>query len=202
MVDTHPRKHPTQARARATVDALVEAAARILAADGPDALTTNRIAEVAGVGIGSLYQYFPSKEAIVAALVERQLEADRRALEEALEAVDGLAVEEALPALLRILARQQNASSPVLRHLIPLVPALERQEILDATVARMTDGFRRFLAARDVAVDEDAVFAIVAALRGALNEATVRRPELLLDRGFTGRLVAMTLAGLRGAEAG
>lgn len=57
--------------------AIVEAAARILEADGPAALTTNRVAEVAGVAVGSLYQYFPSKSAIVGAVIEARLDDPR-----------------------------------------------------------------------------------------------------------------------------
>src|SRR5690606_3069037 len=67
------RKRPRQARARTTFGAIVEAAARILADEGPGALTTNRIALRAGVSIGSLYQYFPDRKAIVRALFEREL---------------------------------------------------------------------------------------------------------------------------------
>jgi AcrR family transcriptional regulator len=59
------RKTPQQSRARATVDAIVLAAAHILKSEGPDAVTTNRIAEVAGVSIGSLYQYFANKQGIL-----------------------------------------------------------------------------------------------------------------------------------------
>jgi AcrR family transcriptional regulator len=55
---------------RATVDALVEATARILVKEGFDKASTNRIAEVAGVSVDSLYQYFPGKEALVAAVIE------------------------------------------------------------------------------------------------------------------------------------
>src|SRR5271170_1138813 len=67
----NPRKNASQKRSRATVDALVEATARILVRDGFDKASTNRIAEVAGVSVGSLYQYFPSKEALVAAVIDR-----------------------------------------------------------------------------------------------------------------------------------
>src|SRR5262249_41157930 len=66
------RKSPTQARAAQTVDAIVEAAIQILQSDGEERLTTNRIAERAGVSIGSLYQYFADKEAIVEAIAERE----------------------------------------------------------------------------------------------------------------------------------
>jgi len=68
------RKKPKQRRSRATVEAILEATARILVADGYDKASTNRIAEVAGVSVGSLYQYFPSKESLVMALCERHCE--------------------------------------------------------------------------------------------------------------------------------
>jgi AcrR family transcriptional regulator len=69
-----PRRRPRQARAQATVDAIIQATARVLVEDGYDRASTNRIAQAAGVSIGSLYQYFPSKEALVAALVETHVE--------------------------------------------------------------------------------------------------------------------------------
>src|SRR5579883_3280485 len=68
---TTPRKMASQKRSRLTVDALVEATARILRKEGYDRASTNKIAALAGVSIGSLYQYFPSKEALVAAVIER-----------------------------------------------------------------------------------------------------------------------------------
>lgn len=67
------RKAPRQARSRETVDALVEAAAQVFERHGYAAGTTNRIAERAGVSIGSLYQYFPNKDALLLALVERHV---------------------------------------------------------------------------------------------------------------------------------
>lgn len=69
-----PRRRPRQARAQATVDAIIQATARVLVEDGYDRASTNRIAQAAGVSIGSLYQYFPSKEALVAALVETHVD--------------------------------------------------------------------------------------------------------------------------------
>ena len=81
MARRNPRRTPRQGRAQATVDAVVEATARILVEDGYGPLSTNRIAKRAGVGIGTLYQYFPDKEAIVEALIDRlvaeQIEAFR-----------------------------------------------------------------------------------------------------------------------------
>jgi AcrR family transcriptional regulator len=70
---TNPRKAATQQRSRQTVGALLDATARILIKDGYDKASTNKIALVAGVSVGSLYQYFPSKEALVAAVVDRHM---------------------------------------------------------------------------------------------------------------------------------
>ncbi len=64
------RRAPKQARAKVTVDVLLEAAARLMKEEGYAALTTTRIAKRAGTSVGSVYQYFPDREAIAVALVE------------------------------------------------------------------------------------------------------------------------------------
>ena len=66
--ELRPRKQPQQSRSRATVEFLLEAAAQVFGERGYLATTTNGIAERAGVSVGSLYQYFPSKDAILLAL--------------------------------------------------------------------------------------------------------------------------------------
>ncbi|MFD6388693.1 TetR/AcrR family transcriptional regulator [Nocardia sp. NPDC060259] len=67
-----PRKTPRQQRAKNTVDTLLEAAAQVFSREGATA-TTNRIAERAGLSIGTLYQYFPNKQAMLHTLAERHL---------------------------------------------------------------------------------------------------------------------------------
>jgi AcrR family transcriptional regulator len=81
-----PRREPTQGRSRATVAAILEAAARVFAASGYAGATTNHIARRAGVSIGSLYEYFPSKDAILVALVERHVDEAEHELAAALRA--------------------------------------------------------------------------------------------------------------------
>ncbi|PZU20842.1 MAG: TetR/AcrR family transcriptional regulator [Shinella sp.] len=75
------RKQPRQARSSATVETILEASARILETRGLAAFTTNAVAERAGVSVGSLYQYFPTKEAILTWLIRRKREALIAALE-------------------------------------------------------------------------------------------------------------------------
>ncbi|MGA2729960.1 MAG: TetR/AcrR family transcriptional regulator [Terracidiphilus sp.] len=77
------RKEPRQARAQVTVEAILEAAARILDRQGWERFTTNGVAETAGVSIGSLYQYFPNKLALVEAILQRHFDAVLSALRSA-----------------------------------------------------------------------------------------------------------------------
>jgi AcrR family transcriptional regulator len=84
-IELSPKKLPTQARAWATYAAILEAAARILEQRGYEALTTNHVAAEAGVGIASLYEYFPNKQSIVAAVVTSTVEGLLADIEAALE---------------------------------------------------------------------------------------------------------------------
>ncbi|NND68250.1 MAG: TetR/AcrR family transcriptional regulator [Halioglobus sp.] len=96
MPPPQPRKRPTQSRSRLVFDSIQQACLQILVEEGADAVTTNRIAEVAGINIASLYQYFPNKEAIIALIFKEyvrnyadtvfdQLEPFRRQAEDSLE---------------------------------------------------------------------------------------------------------------------
>jgi AcrR family transcriptional regulator len=76
------RKRPVQARSRATVEVILQAGARVLGARGFDGFTTNEVADVAGVSIGSLYQYFPDRIVLIDSILERHLDAVLRVLRE------------------------------------------------------------------------------------------------------------------------
>src|SRR5271156_1556735 len=89
------RRRPQQRRARQTVEAILDAVVRILKREGVQAVTTNRVAEVAGVSIGSVYQYFPDKRAIFVALHQRHIEeidrmVERKLIEHARSSLDEL----------------------------------------------------------------------------------------------------------------
>jgi AcrR family transcriptional regulator len=77
-----PRRPPVQQRSKATVEAVLTATAQVFEEKGYGGGTTNRIAEAAGVSIGTLYQYFPSKEALAVALLERHIEETQRQMRE------------------------------------------------------------------------------------------------------------------------
>ena len=112
------RKAPRQARSRATIDAMLDAAAHILGDRGWTGLTTNAVAETAGVSIGSLYQYFPNKLALIEAVRRRHFDEvlavlraaadDRMTRRQRVEAlVDGMiAVHSRYPAAHRVLLEE------------------------------------------------------------------------------------------------
>ncbi|MDF2232478.1 helix-turn-helix domain containing protein [Albimonas sp. CAU 1670] len=132
-----PRKTPRQARARATAEALVEAAARILEGEGRGALTTNRIAERAGASVGSLYQYFPNREAIVAALAARER---GRLLAEVREAAAaGLDPRATLSAMLEAALRHQFARPRLALALEGLEQEVDQREDAAALEAALID---------------------------------------------------------------
>ncbi|MCV9935852.1 TetR/AcrR family transcriptional regulator [Boseaceae bacterium BT-24-1] len=85
------RKEPRQARSRATVEAVVEAGARILSEQGWSGFTTNKVADAAGVSIGSLYQYFPDKLSLVDAIRRRHIDDSLDAVRHALAGTQSLA---------------------------------------------------------------------------------------------------------------
>ncbi|MCB9640041.1 MAG: TetR/AcrR family transcriptional regulator [Myxococcales bacterium] len=92
--DVTPRKKPRQRRAQETVEALLTATAQLLDEEGYEQLSTNQIARRAGVSIGSLYQYYPNKEALVFALVERLAEQQYAVVKETFAEMSELPIEE------------------------------------------------------------------------------------------------------------
>jgi len=154
MQDEHEkrpnRRRPKQQRARQTVETVLQGAVRVLARDGLDGVTTNRIAEAAGVSIGSLYQYFPDKRAIFLALHERHAQRVQRVIQRTLDAhaaapleplivalMDGLFDEHAAdPRELHALLDQQDDGSRGLRQALgevlvsrPPEPALPPEKV-------------------------------------------------------------------------
>lgn len=135
------RKQPRQTRAAATVEAIIEAAARILARDGLARFNTNRVAELAGVSIGSLYQYFPHKDALMAALIAREQAVRVRQLAAAVDAVHGLPLGQAIDALIAgVIAQDDGALARLLdleEQRLPLASSLEPVRVrLDLELVR------------------------------------------------------------------
>jgi AcrR family transcriptional regulator len=102
-----PRKQPRQARAASTVEVILQAAARVLAAESLAGFNTNRVAQVAGVSVGSLYQYFPNKASLIVALIEREQATLAVALHQAVAQTQGQALRPVLAALVAVAIQHQ-----------------------------------------------------------------------------------------------
>jgi AcrR family transcriptional regulator len=182
---TSPRKYASQKRSRATVDALIEATARILVQEGFDKASTNRIAGVAGVSIGSLYQYYPSKEALVAAVIERHnrdlMKVVRDAVEEVAALPIGIGVRRLVAAAIEA-HRIDSRLHRVLAEQIPRTGSLEEVEVFNREVFGL---FRAYLEGhRDKlrAVDLDlAAFVCVTSIEALTHTAVLHRSEFLSD---------------------
>lgn len=116
---TFIRRQPRQLRARQTVDAILEAVVRILKREGMDAITTNHISEIAGVSIGSLYQYFPDKKAIFAALHERHIQEIDRIVQATLMRNVGVPLDRLMSAMVDAMIEAHSAD-PELHELLSL----------------------------------------------------------------------------------
>jgi AcrR family transcriptional regulator len=125
---TNPRKEASQERSRATVDALVEATARILVREGFDKASTNRIAEVAGVSVGSLYQYFPSKEALVAAVIERHRQEIMQVVRGELALAANQPMEQGVRTLVAVAVKAHRVDPKLHRVLAEQIPRVGRLE--------------------------------------------------------------------------
>jgi len=126
-----PRKIAAQQRSRATVDALVEATARILVKEGFDKASTNRIAAVAGVSVGSLYQYFPGKEALVAAVIERHQQEIMQVVQRELAGVLTEPVDKAVRKLVEVAVKAHRVDPRLHRVLAEQIPRVGKLENLE-----------------------------------------------------------------------
>lgn len=186
---TQPRKEPEQERAQFTFDAILEAAARILRSDGHDQLTTNRIAEVAGVSVGSLYQYFPNKGAILARLIELELERDLQHAREMFATFESIPLRECFRLLRRGMIERAMESQSLHEHLLPQLSSLDRERLVRRRVEETLGEFTAFLKTRphelregladDPEALEAATFFVFRAMETMLNSAKVERPHLL-----------------------
>jgi AcrR family transcriptional regulator len=182
---TKPRKTALQARSRATVDALVEATARILVREGFDKASTNRIAEVAGVSVGSLYQYFPSKEAIVAAVIDRHQEEIMQAVRSEMAAVRSLPLARAVRMLVAIAVKAHRIDPKlhrVLAEQIPRVGKLEKMGSFSrenyALFRTYLESHRHELRVRDL---ELASFICVTSIEALTHNAVLHDAGMLSD---------------------
>ena len=184
---TRPRKIASQERSRVTVDALLEATARILVKEGYDRASTNKIAATAGVSIGSLYQYFPSKEALVAAVIDRHHEELMQVARGTLAVVAALPLEQAVRKLVTVAIAAHRVDPKlhrVLAEQIPRTGRLKNVELFNrenyAMFKTYLEGHRDEIRAVDL---ELAAFVCVTSIEAVTHTAVLHHPEVLSAGG-------------------
>jgi len=201
-----PRKSPSQDRARATVCALLQAAAQVLEAEGEEGLTTNKIAERAGVSIGTLYQYFPNKESLLMGLVRAHQEALHTAI------VGQLARHQHLP-LPELVTRVMTSMLEVFRvnvrlsvNVEKLCASLGEASGLEVELEALRGWAQGVLEARaeELAIPDPelAAFMVVRSVEGVVLGAARCRPELFETDELVRQLSTLVLGYLASASAG
>lgn len=192
------RKEPRQARAQATVHAILEATVQVLDREGLEAATTTRVAEVAGVSVGSLYQYFSHRDAILNALQDREFERTLRLLQDVL-ANANLAKNprETVSAAVQGLASLYRAS-PGLHRVLAIeglrVAKADRVHDFDSRVLAIV---RHFLAATDAPIRrknvDAAAFVTLQAVRATMLAHLLERPPGIEEPAIVDELVDLVL---------
>jgi len=203
------RKTPRQARSRSTVDAILAAADRVLRSEGYRAASTNRVARVAGFSVGSLYQYFDGKQAVVGALLDQALRTEAERIAQALDEMAKLEPAAACDRSVRMLLAERRRKAHLLRILDAFAPELCAEpplcHALRVQGQALADPLHRFAAAHfgdALRGGFDEGLAVAARFVHALGYAlAVDAPEHLDDETIAARAVAALSAVTSGASA-
>jgi AcrR family transcriptional regulator len=189
------RKQPVQTRARATVDAILQATVQVLLRPGLGSLTTTRVAHVAGVSVGTLYQYFPNLEALLAAVITRYLEAIRDAALAGLERSRGLEPDAAMREVLESLLAHKRRSQDASRALKALAATVDGARLKRQVFAPLAEAMAEQLASR-FGAGSDApwrALLLMGAVDGALSASLDAGAEALNHPALAETLVQMAL---------
>ena len=191
-----PRRKPRQERSLHTVDVILQATKRLVVQVGLDKVTTNGVARLAGVSIGSLYQYFPSKRALISELRRRHQEVgERLLLAEAQDLVGATLPQVARRFVERML--EVHREDPALHRALELEG---RGAGFNPAEKRMLAVIRAFLETRrselTVTDLDQAAFVVGSVVEGITHAAVLERNELLHDASLVDGIVHMLLAYL------
>jgi AcrR family transcriptional regulator len=194
---TEPRKRPKQARSQALYDALIEATRRLLAAEGVAAVTTARVAELAGVSIGSLYQYFPSREALIAGVVDDSLNRDVVELMPLVAGLGRATLDEAIVGLVELVVRFYRDETDLYREMVAALPAVQREEHVERFARTLDQVMVAALTPHRAELLDDfprCAWIMRETLLACVRAAAREHPESLADGFLAGRLEAMCRA--------
>jgi AcrR family transcriptional regulator len=195
-IQVEARKLPVQARARTTVDIILRACAQVLAEEGYARTSTNRVAAVAGVSVGSIYQYFPNKDALVLAVAAEHSRSLTELLVATAEAYRDRPIREGARHFVRGMIAAHAMDPALHRALVQQVLHLGLDQFRGSQ-AQVRALITAWLAVRahEVKVQhpEEAAFVLVATVEGVIHAAVFESPELLRSVAFEEELTALVL---------
>lgn len=162
------------------MEVILQATAQVLSRDGRERLTTNRVARVAGVSIGTLYQYFPNREAILAELARRYEERFLQQLMDRLGHLGALPLREAVPAFVRFIVEMHLEEPRLHNELAASVPDTQRRLLGDFTRAYL-EAHRDEIRPKDLDL---AAYVALEAGEALIHGTALREPERLGDERF------------------
>lgn len=189
------RKSPTQARASQTVDAIVEAATQILQSDGEERLNTNRIAERAGVSIGSLYQYFADKEAIIEAIARRERNNILASIVKSLSVANPpdpeTGVREVIKTLIGAFSRRRRARRIIVSMMLRRWQDTPQEQGADEVAQLLIGASGKLPENRELT--PVAAFVLTRAMLGAIRSAVMENSAYLESQEFEDELVRLAI---------
>jgi AcrR family transcriptional regulator len=196
------RKKPRQARSAVTVDAIFEATIQVLLAEGVHRLTTTRVAERAGVSVGTMYQYFPHKQALLYALNERYLDRLANRVEDVCLVHHGKPTATMVAALVTAYWEAKTERADVTRVLYSSAVELDNEALIDAFAKRMDQATMTMLATAPGAkyANLELVNAtLLSVIFGTVRNVFERNLPLTLQVDIRKQLVAMCMSYLERA---
>jgi AcrR family transcriptional regulator len=191
------RRKPRQARAGETVAAILEASAQILEAGGLAAFTTNAVAERAGVSIGTLYQYFADKNAVLHTLAERELQAALARVARALKGEIDSSVEGRVRAMVRAIVGAFGGRLRARRAVVQAVLSQGPSDLL-APIAAFINRAGAHVGEQRIftILDQEQIFVVSRALMGTIRAAVLEEQPFFKSRAFEDELVRLVLSYL------
>jgi AcrR family transcriptional regulator len=199
-----PRKTPIQARATFTVEAISEATIQVLLSQGAERLTTTRVADRAGVSVGTLYQYFPNKQSLLFAVLEDHLKKVTEAVEDACEHARHKPLTEMIKELVEAFVDAKIARADISVALYKVAPNLGGLALLKRVTQRLRKAIARMLeSAPDTGTspDEFAVQMMLAAMSGAMRSVLETGGSPAMTRKMREHLVLLCRSYMAAATA-
>lgn len=194
-----PRKTPRQTRSTMTLDAIFEATIQVLLAEGLNRLTTTRVAERAGVSVGTLYQYFPNKQALLYALNDRYLNMVAGKVVEACARHHGAPTAQMVEALVTAYWEAKTERSDVSRALYRSAVEIDNSVLTEAFAERVDKAtLTMFASAPDATYADLAVVntTLLSVIVGTVRNVFARNLPPSLETGVREQLIAMCLSYL------